>query len=833
MSHYVDLLELFRIEESLRAGEPLPVSEGEARLLADRVLRAEPGNAEAERVMLQLGRHGVIPLPQSKPRFAAVFKRSGSDWLRLIQLDECEKGPRLVQFARLAPGAIFGTSAAALCCIYFLSRTVDPIILLLWGCCFAALTLARFRLSRLIVKRRLGPESYDALVAQGVAITVALAVLWAISFYFATAFTQGVEIVAMFAIAIGLLAGTTTSYYPLPAAALGHNSILGGAIFCFSYAIEPVFGAMALVYICWMYAALSVQSRMLAANIHQLAQMREQRDNIRLLLNEVDEANSDWLWQTNADLQLTNVSDRFAGTLGREASEVEGRDFIRLLTGSNPLENRNVPTVVHGLVFQLHSRQEFRDTVIPVTVAGDLRWWRISGHPDVDGDGSFRGYKGVCSDVSGDAAYSDEIVSPESLDSLTEIYGSASIRSLVGNALVKAASIGGNCGILVIALKGLDRLKADFGPAAGDHLLRTTASRLRALGPKRIGRLHGAQFIQLETDFLKIRELEDLADQIRGELAQPIRYRSRHLMPQVSIGIAVGPVEGAAADILIHNAEVALRKAEKRREGVASYFPPFKVHRYIQLAELAGDYAQAIEEKQFRLLYDLAIDMQTGQAVSADVQIGWDHPIHGRLAQEHILPLLKAHQRHEEMGVMVVDNCARDSLFWKSSLDVFLSGDYLTPSMINALASQRFRRNGAKVRQINFVCPFEDHDGMAGRLDLNLLRQTGAKLAIDIGTMLRNLPIAIEAMRADRVRLNGPKFLEFDRKYPGNARSLIDHARRKGVAITAADIEDMRHVEELGALGIERCMGLPAISAMPPGEIYNFMSAAGKTMRTA
>ena len=52
-------------------------------------------------------------------------------------------------------------------------------------------------------------------------------------------------------------------------------------------------------------------------------------------------------------------------------------------------------------VADLYARRPFRDFVFSVESANDrLRYYTVSGKPDFDDDGAFRGYKGTSSNVT-------------------------------------------------------------------------------------------------------------------------------------------------------------------------------------------------------------------------------------------------------------------------------------------------------------------------------------------------------------------------------------------------------------------------------------------------
>ncbi len=109
-----------------------------------------------------------------------------------------------------------------------------------------------------------------------------------------------------------------------------------------------------------------------------------------MLPDDLDIFAADWVWETDADLRLTNVRGRYAALTG----EVEpvGRSWPGL-AGDEPVDDgplrRPVP---------------FRDLVLPHRHRdGRIRWFRFGGAPRLAADGTIAGWHGNCAELSGPA----------------------------------------------------------------------------------------------------------------------------------------------------------------------------------------------------------------------------------------------------------------------------------------------------------------------------------------------------------------------------------------------------------------------------------------------
>ena len=105
-----------------------------------------------------------------------------------------------------------------------------------------------------------------------------------------------------------------------------------------------------------------------------------------------------------------------------------------------------------------------------------------------------------------------------------------------------------------------------YGGAAGDELLRRIAARL-ALAPRAedmLCRLEDDQFACLVPGLHKREQLGELASRLLDAVPFPLRIGILQLCIRPSIGIAIYPADGASAELLLSNAEFAMRRAKRR-----------------------------------------------------------------------------------------------------------------------------------------------------------------------------------------------------------------------------------------------------------------------------
>jgi PAS domain S-box-containing protein len=115
-------------------------------------------------------------------------------------------------------------------------------------------------------------------------------------------------------------------------------------------------------------------------------------------LRDVTEAASDWIWEMDADLRFTYLSERFYALTGIAARQVLGQtrwDIAAIHSAADQRKWRQHQEL-------LAQRLPFRDFVYQtkLTGHGGGRYLKVSGKPIQDDEGRFQGYRGTGTDIT-------------------------------------------------------------------------------------------------------------------------------------------------------------------------------------------------------------------------------------------------------------------------------------------------------------------------------------------------------------------------------------------------------------------------------------------------
>ncbi|MBL8359221.1 MAG: diguanylate cyclase [Rubrivivax sp.] len=132
-------------------------------------------------------------------------------------------------------------------------------------------------------------------------------------------------------------------------------------------------------------------------------------------------------------------------------------------------------------------------------------------------------------------------------------------------------------GVMYVDLDGMKSVNDAHGHCAGDEVLKIVAARLlhAVRAGDLVSRQGGDEFALLiaglQPPAQAAARVAQLADSLCRSVAAPMRVGHVELSVRASIGIALHPDHGDHADTLLRNADAAMYRAKRRRDGYAFY----------------------------------------------------------------------------------------------------------------------------------------------------------------------------------------------------------------------------------------------------------------------
>ncbi|WP_375459679.1 putative bifunctional diguanylate cyclase/phosphodiesterase [uncultured Enterovirga sp.] len=378
-----------------------------------------------------------------------------------------------------------------------------------------------------------------------------------------------------------------------------------------------------------------------------------------------------------------------------------------------------------------------------------------------------------------------------------------------------------------ILLLDLDRFKDvndAHGHAFGDYYLQSLSRRLSNLIGSRgtLCRTDGDSFVVLVPSKEAV-EVLDLAQLCVEASKETLQIGNIVISGELSVGVVFA--SGQPPDALIPEAELALSEAKAAGRRQIAVFEPRMRKQAQEWRALQAELSRAVEQGEFRLVYQPQVDLQSNQLVGCEALLRWQHPDKGLLAPGAFIDGL-ADDLAERVGWWVLDEACRQFGAWRDDgLDVgqigvnlfetqFRSGQ-LGARVRDALLRHRLPPNALEL-EITETITLHHHD--AALAPLRSLRAAGVKIAFDdFGTgfaslsMVKRFPLT--RLKVDRSFVRD---LGLDLHDDAIVRAVLAMARALNLDVVAEGIESEGQAERLVGLGCPIGQGFLFGPGLPP-----------------
>ena len=406
-------------------------------------------------------------------------------------------------------------------------------------------------------------------------------------------------------------------------------------------------------------------------------------------------------------------------------------------------------------------------------------------------------------------------------DPLTDLPNRALFTDRLGHALARLNRRKEPIAVLFVDLDNFKHVNDSLGHEAGDRLLVAAAERLReSVRPEdTVARLGGDEFTVLLEGIVDWDGADRAAERISRSMQAPFHLDGREIFTGVSIGVAITDTIPEEIEDLLKNADLALYSAKRKGRNRYEFFEEALDAHLREHLKLEGDLRRAIEREEFRIYYQPKISVSTGEIVSLEALVRWEHPERGLLEPNEFLPVAEESDLIVQIGEWVLDEMCRQGRAWQERYP-----EESTPRVCTNISPRQFLHTNL----VDRVAVALQESGLeAGRLSLEIdegilmedadanvekltaLNDLGIHIVIDdFGTaysslaQLKNLPLNI--LKIDRSLV-----IELGEKPEDKAivAAMIQLAHALGWAVTAQGVESDEQLAMLRELGCDIVQG--------------------------
>jgi diguanylate cyclase (GGDEF)-like protein/PAS domain S-box-containing protein len=537
------------------------------------------------------------------------------------------------------------------------------------------------------------------------------------------------------------------------------------------------------------------------------------------------EAASDWIWETDDNLQLTYVSEPFVSVTGLRPADVIGRYLNQLLEFCD-----TQPMPLHGPVFE--NNRPFRNLACTLRVqSGKMRTLRVSGRPIHDGRGAVRGYRGTATDISSEMAAIRQVEYLARHDPLTGLPNRATFNELLTQVLERVEIDGSRAALICIDLDRFKEVNDSLGHGAGDSVLIDCAERLKECVRETdlVARLGGDEFAVLLHDVSRTADVQALADRILTSLADVFVVGGAEVVVGASIGIALIPCHGTAAVKVLQHADLALYRAKFEGRNRACFFEKAMETRLLQRKTLEVALRNALAAEQLTLCYQPLVALASERMVGVEALLRWSHPDRGMVSPAEFIPVAEESGLILGIGDWVLHTACATAARWPElviSVNVspaqFKHRDILR-SVKSALAAAKI---GAERLEIEITEGLLIHNSIDARTILHELRELGVSLSLDdFGTGYSSLSY-LQRFRLDKIKIDRSFVTEISEENGAIVRAIIRLGQSLHIRTCAEGVETADQAHLLRREGCDQAQGFMYSAAVEPAMIDGLLASS-------
>ena len=401
-------------------------------------------------------------------------------------------------------------------------------------------------------------------------------------------------------------------------------------------------------------------------------------------------------------------------------------------------------------------------------------------------------------------------------DPLTNLANRALFTDKVKETIAQRRS---ELAVLFIDLDDFKTVNDSLGHAAGDELLVSVASRLRAcLRPEDlVARLGGDEFAVMVEDSHDAEAAGvKVARRIMEAFVLPVGVGSESVAVYVSVGIATSHGDDPSAEELIRDADVAMYKAKTAGKGHFQVFHPSMGAAVLERHGLKEELRLAIERQELTLYFQPIVDIDTGDVVAEEALVRWQHPRRGLVGPSEFVPLAEETGLILSLGQYVLEEACQQARRWEDqsklgaghgpevAVHVNLSAVELRDPELVGRVKATLAASDVDPRSIVFEITetvlLEDSERVSAAI--GALRALGARFALDdFGTGYSSLSylhtLPFDMLKIAKSFVDG---LARGGREASFVRMIIELARTLGVTVIAEGIETPEQVAALVAL---------------------------------
>jgi predicted signal transduction protein with EAL and GGDEF domain len=358
--------------------------------------------------------------------------------------------------------------------------------------------------------------------------------------------------------------------------------------------------------------------------------------------------------------------------------------------------------------------------------------------------------------------------------------------------------------------------------------------------PGDLARLGGDEFMVLLPSIRQPIDAGAIAERIISALREPLQLAMNSVVITPSVGIAVFPNDGADADTLLRNADLAMYFSKRKSPGTYSFFDPAMnasaLHRFTIEDKLRG----AMQRNEFSLNYQPLFDIRTGRVSGMEALLRWTNEQLGVVPPSEFISVAEETGLILPIGEWVLRSACAQAKAWHDEglplirMSVNVSGQQFALSEFPSMVGAILRETGLDPSKLELEITetLIMNDEVWAEKAINQLKALGVALAIDdFGTGYSSLArlrrFAVNRLKIDRSFVTSLNECSDDRAI---AAAIIAMSRSLRIDVTAEGVENISQLMFLQEHDCHEAQGYLLGEALPASDAVQLLRRVGAVL---
>lgn len=438
------------------------------------------------------------------------------------------------------------------------------------------------------------------------------------------------------------------------------------------------------------------------------------------------------------------------------------------------------------------------------------------------------------SEISERKAVQERIYRLAHYDALTGLPNRTLLAERAQQAIKLAREQSTPLAVIFLDLDHFKQVNDSLGHRVGDALLVEIAKRLRAVVRDRdtVSRLGGDEFILLLPG-ADAHGAQRVAGKLQDASRQHYQIDHHELTMAPSMGIALFPNDGGDFETLTQSADVAMYQAKLNGRNTFRFFTPEMQAQSVRALQLENALRRALEREQLQLYYQPQISLETGQVLSVEALLRWQHPQMGTISPAEFIPIAEDSGQILPIGAWVLRTALAQLKDWRmqgfTSLAVSVNLSAIQfrqpqlPELINkCLAEFDLPSDALELELTEGVAVDDPHMAAA---TMSRLHASGVRMAMDdFGTGYSSLS-QLKGFEIYKLKIDQSfvRDLDHDSNDRAIVSAIIRMAQALGMRTTAEGVETAGQLAFLREQGCDEVQGYFFSRPLPADAIGDFL----------